>query len=123
MNPPSDRNRAIAARHAEGATIRELVAEFKLSGRRIREIVEKVEHYNRGIAILLYSPTSLEGLMLIGRIPRLALNSLTTAGKERLEDLYGMSLVDLICLPGIGGPSATRLIELCAEMQQSQSST
>jgi len=115
MKPPSDRNRAIAARRAEGATVPAIAAEFKLSKQRVKEIAERVERYDRAIAILRFEPSSFEGLELIGKIPRLVRISLQASGIERLEDLDGRSLDDLLRLPNIGRRSATMLLDLYGE--------
>ena len=117
MKPPSDRNRAIAARRAEGVILPAIAAEFKLSKQRVREIVERVERYDRAVAILRFEPSNLEGLGLIGKIPRLVRTSLQASGIERLEDLDGMSLDDLLRLPNIGRRWATMLFKLCAELK------
>jgi hypothetical protein len=116
MKPPSDRNRAIAARRADGATATAVAAEFKLSANGVRDIAERVERYDRGIAILRLEPSSLEGLELIGKISKLVRISLQASGIERLEDLDGMSLVDLLRLPNISRRSATTLIDLYARV-------
>jgi hypothetical protein len=118
VKPPSDRNRAIAARHAEGATATAIAAEFKLGVKRVREIAKRVERYDRGAAILRLEPSSLQGLELIGKIPRLVRISLQARGIERLEDLEGMSLVDLLRLPNIGKRSAVTLTDLYAELRR-----
>jgi hypothetical protein len=115
MKPPSDRNRAIAARRAEGATVPAIAAEFKLSKQRVKEIAERVERYDRAIAILRFEPSSFEGLELIGKIPRLVRISLQASGIECLEDLDGKSLDDLLRLPNIGRRSATMLLDLYGE--------
>ncbi len=115
MKPPSDRNRAIAARRAEGATVPAIAAEFKLSKQRVKAIVERVERYDRAIAILRFEPSNFEGLELIGRMARLVRISLQASGIERLEDLDGRSLDDLLKLPNIGRRSATILLDLYRE--------
>jgi hypothetical protein len=118
MKPPSERNQAIVARRAEGATFRAIADEFGLNHKRVKEIVTRVEMYNRGATILTTDPSSLEGLELTGRIPRLTRASLSTAGINRLEELDGMSLVNLLRLPNIGMRQAALLIELYAEIKR-----
>jgi hypothetical protein len=113
-HPPSARNRAIARRCAEGATLRAVSAEFRLSAKRVREISDAVEQHDRGAAILAFEPTSLEGLELVGKIPHLTRVSLQARGITRLEDLQSLSLADLIKMPNIGRRYATTLIDLCA---------
>ena len=115
--PPSDRDRAVAARRAEGVTITAIAAEFELGTKRIKEIAERVDRYDRGAEILRLEPSSLEGLELVGKIPRLGRVSLQVRGIERLEDLEGMRLADLLRLPNIGRQSARTLIDLCAKLQ------
>jgi hypothetical protein len=92
-----------------------IAAEFKLGTKRVKEIAERVERHDRGAEILRLEPSKLEGLELIGKIPRLVRISLQARGIERLEDLDGMSLRDLLGLPNVGRLSATTLIDLCAE--------
>jgi hypothetical protein len=119
MKPPSERNQAIAARRAEGATFRAIVDEFGLDPKHVKEIVQRVERYNRGATILQTDPSSLEGLELTGTIPGRTRASLRAAGISRLEELEGMSLVDLLRLPNIGMRQAALLIELYAKLKQS----
>jgi hypothetical protein len=117
MKPPSERNQAIAARRAEGATFRAIADEFGLSPKRLKEIITRVERYNRGAAILQTDPSSLEGLELIGTISILTRASLSAVGISRLEELDGMSLADLLRLPNIGRRQAGLLIELYAHIK------
>jgi hypothetical protein len=114
---PSERNRAVGARIAQGAKATAVAAEFKLSSKRVTEIARQVDRYNRGVAILQSDPPNLLGHELVGRIPPLARMSLRAAGIDRLEDMDGVSLVDLLGLPNIGRRSATILIDLSAEMK------
>jgi hypothetical protein len=118
MTPPSERNQAIAGRRAEGATFRAIADEFGLNPKRVKEIAQRVERYNRGTTILKTDPSSLDGLELIGRIPSLTRASLGAVGISRLEELDGMSLADLLRLPNIGRRQAALLIELYAEIKR-----
>jgi hypothetical protein len=111
MKPPSERNQAIATRHP-----RAIADEFGLDHKRVKEIVQRVDRYNRGATILESDAFSLEGLELIGKIPVLTRESLKAVGINRLEELDGMSFVDLLRLPNIGRRQATTLIELYSEM-------
>jgi hypothetical protein len=110
MTPPSERNQAIATRRAEGATFRAIADEFGLNPKRVKEIAQRVERYNRGTTILKTDPSSLDGLELIGRIPSLTRASLSAVGISRLEELDGMSLADLLRLT-----SPSVLIRLSAQ--------
>ena len=67
MKPPSERNQAIAARRAEGATFRAIADEFRLDPKRVKEIVKQVERYNRGTTILQTHPSSLCALDAVAR--------------------------------------------------------
>lgn len=87
--PPSDRNRAIRAGKAEGATVKAIAAEFKMTPKRVREIARRVKQYNLGAAILHLDPSSLEGLELTGKLPRLVWISLEASGVERLCGIDG----------------------------------
>jgi hypothetical protein len=118
MTPPSERNQAIATRRAEGATFRAIADEFGLNPKRVKEIAQRVERYNRGTTILKTDPSSLDGLELIGRIPSLTRASLSAVGISRLEELDGMSLADLLRLPNIGRRQAALLIEFYAEIKR-----
>lgn len=84
MNRPSERNRAVAASLAAGTKVQTIGKLFRISIKRVREIAESVERYDRGTAILARDPSSLEGLALIGKIPHLARISLQAVGIERL---------------------------------------
>jgi hypothetical protein len=81
-------------------------------------IAQRKERYNRGARILESDPSSLEGLELIGRIPNLTRASLSAVGISRLEELDGMSLVDLLRLPNIGRRQSALLIELYAQIKR-----
>jgi hypothetical protein len=94
-HPPAERNRAIARRRAEGASLQTVSAEFGLSIKRVREISDAVEQHDRGAAILALEPTSIEGLELVGKIRHLTRASLQARGITRLEDLLGLSFIDL----------------------------
>jgi hypothetical protein len=112
-NPPSERNRSIAQRRAEGASVKAAAAEFGLSEKRIREIVDAVRQYDRGVGILALDPNSLEGLELVGKIPPLMRVSLQARGITRLQDLQGPSLIELLQMPNLGRREAITLIDLC----------
>jgi hypothetical protein len=60
-----------------------------------------------------------EGLGVTGTIPGLTRASLSAAGISRLEELDGMSLVDMLRLPNIGMRQAALLIELYAKIKRS----
>ena len=119
MKPPSERNRAIAARRGEGVKLQAIAAEFRMTVKGVREIARRVEHYDRGAAVLRLDPSSLEGLELTGRISRLVRISLEARGIKRLDDLDAASLDDLIRWPNIGRKSAAVLIDLYAELKRS----
>ena len=112
VSEPSKRNRAIAARRAEGATYPAIAAEFELSVRRVKIISDAVARYDRGLAYLHADPFSLEGLELTGQIPPLVRKSLEAHGIWRLSAIDGMSLADLLRLPNVSRRSATTLIKL-----------
>ena len=112
-NPPSERNRSIAQRCAESVSVTAAAAEFGLSVKRIREIVDAVRQYDRGVGILALDPKSLEGLELVGKIPHLTRISLQAQGITRLQDLHGLSLADLLKMPNLGRREAMTLINLC----------
>ena len=112
MSEPSKRNRAIAARRAEGATYVAIAAEFRLSRRRVTIIANAVARYDRGLAYLHADPFSLEGLELTGKISLLVRKSLEAHGIWRLSSVEGMSLSDLLSLPNVSKRSATTLIKL-----------
>lgn len=115
MKPPSERNRAIAARRAEGATYKAIAAEFELSVRRIKIIADAVARYDRGLAYLHADPQSLEGLELTGQISSLVRKSLKASGIWRLNRIEEMSIEDLLRLPNVSRRSATALIKLATK--------
>lgn len=110
-SPPSDRNRAIAARRAEGATFKAIGAEFGIGPQRAKELADRVARFDRGQALLCDNPGSIEGLHLAGQLPRLAFLSLEAAGIRRIGDLDGMTLVDLLRMTNIGRRVAIMLID------------
>jgi hypothetical protein len=54
------------------------------------------------VGILALDPNSLEGLELVGKIPPLTRVSLQAQGITRLQDLQGLSLIDLLQMPNLG---------------------
>lgn len=111
-HPPSERNRAIAIRRAAGATFKAIGAEFGIQSARAKEIAERVNRYDRGMAILQTNPSSFEGLELIGKLHRLTRQSLEAYGIRRIEDLDELSLADLLRLPNVGRRTVTVLMDL-----------
>jgi hypothetical protein len=93
-------------------------AEFRLSVKRIREIVDAVRQYDRGVGILALDPNSLEGLELMGKIPHLTRISFQARGITRLQDLQGLSLVDLLQMPNLRRREAMTLIDLCTAIKR-----
>jgi hypothetical protein len=112
VSEPSKRNRAIAARRAEGATYTAIAAEFELSVRRVKEISDAVARYERGRAYLYADPLSLEGLEPTGQISPLVRKSLEAHGIWRLSAIEGMSLAELRRLSNVSKRSATTLVSL-----------
>jgi hypothetical protein len=121
MKAQPDRNRRIAKRRAEGASFKDLAAEFTLSTTRVKTIVDAVARYNLGVAFLMADPWSLEGLALTGKNSMLARLSLEARGMTRISDLKGNTLVDLLRLPNINRRAATSLMELYERYEQSGS--
>jgi len=107
----------IAQRRAAGNSATSIAAEFGLTATRIKEIADATDRYERGEAILRFEPTSLEGLALVGAISILAKVSLRARGIQRLEDLRGLSMRDLLRMPNIGRRVAATLFELCGPGQ------
>ena len=67
--PPTERERAIAQRRAEGRTLQRIAKEFGgLTPETVRSICRRVEEFDRGAAMLRTNPASIEALGLIGEV-------------------------------------------------------
>jgi hypothetical protein len=117
--PPTDRHRAMAKRRSEGATLAAVASEFHTHGERVRQVIKRVEEYDRGAAMLSADPASIEALDLMGRLPAHVRNTLQANGIGRVTDIAGVSMVELMKCPNIGCKSATLLLRLLDEYRKS----
>lgn len=118
MQPPTERHRAMAARRRIGATYQTIAQEFSTTTAAAQRSVEQVDRYDLGMRILKENPASLEGFGLIGKLRPLVCAILQSRGYRTLHDLDGISLADLVRLPGVGRLSALLLFELAAEVRR-----
>lgn len=115
--PPTERHRTIAKRRLEGKTLGAVASEFRTTAERVRQITRRVEDYDRGAAMLREDPASIEALDLMGRLPAHARHTLRSNGIERITDLAGIPMTEMLRWPNIGRKSATVLLNLLAECQ------
>ena len=112
---PTDRHRAIAKRRSDGNSLAAVAAEFQTTVERVSRAIKRVEDYDRGIALLLIDPGSIEGLDLVGMLPPLVRRTLAESGITRLTDLDGMSPEELLRMPHISRRALARLLALLEE--------
>jgi hypothetical protein len=120
---PSDRNRALVARHAQGDTLKDVGRDFHIKTREVKRIIEGVRRFDRGLDILEANPTSFLGLELTGNLPARARQSLEKVGIRRVEDLEGLTEADLLKVPDVGRGSAKTLLDLHGDIERKKTDT
>jgi hypothetical protein len=108
--PPSEFERTIARRRAEGPTLQSIGREFGITADHVRLICRRVENYDRGTALLREDPSSIEALALLGQIKPLVREVLRYRGVKRLTDLEGVTMEQMLSWPNVGKQSATLLL-------------
>ena len=117
--PPTERERAIAQRRAEGRTLQRIGKEFGgLTPETVRSICRRVEDYDRATAILRDNPASIEALGLIGQVSPSVQHTLRSKGINHLTDLEGVTMDQLLTWPRVGKQSATLLLEALANLKR-----
>ena len=114
-NPPTARQRTIAARRLQGKALTEIATEFGITGYSVRKAIKCVQDYDRGIVLLRVDPASIEALDLVGCLPSRVRSALAHMGIWRMTDLAGVSMLEMLTWPYIGYRSATMLVELLDE--------
>ena len=117
--PPTERDRAIAQRRAEGKTLQQVGSEFGLASEAVRAICRRVEDHDRGEAMLRDDPASIDALALLGAVKPAVQHTLRSRGIERLTDLDGVTMDQLLSWPNIGTLSATLLLEALSHLKKS----
>jgi DNA-binding CsgD family transcriptional regulator len=115
---PTERDRAIAQRRTEGRTFQRIGREFDVTPETARSICRRVEDYDRGAALLRNNPASIEALGLIGEVKPSVQQALRSRGIERLTELEGVTLDQLLSWPNVGRQSATALLDALARMKK-----
>jgi hypothetical protein len=113
--PPTERHRAIFKRRREGVTLTRIATEFATTADLVRQAIKRVEDYDRGVAMLRKDPFSIEALDLVGRLPPHARRALAAQRINRITDLAGVPMLEILKWPNVGQKSATRLLELLEE--------
>src|SRR4030095_8252862 len=117
-HPPTERERAIAQRRAEGRTLQRIGREFGLTPETVRGICRRVEEYDRGAGMLRDNPASIEALGLIGEVKPSVEHTLRSRGINQLTDLEGVTMAQLLSWPKVGKQSATSLLEALANLKK-----
>ena len=116
--PPTERERAIAQRRAEGRTFQRIGREFGVTAETARSICRRVEEYDRGMEMLRKNPASLEALGLIGEVKPSVSETLRARGINELTDLQGITLDTLLSWPKVGKQSATLLLDALSSLKK-----
>jgi len=113
---PSDRNEAIVAYRDVGQSLRETAKKFHLSMPTVRNIERRVRDYCEAAEALKYDPDNILLLARAGQLNFPASEALTYAGGiERIGQLKGCTLRELIRIPNMGRASAEQFVKLAAE--------
>jgi DNA-binding CsgD family transcriptional regulator len=116
--PPTERERAIAQRRAEGGTFHRIGKEFGLTPESVRGICRRVEDYDRGAAMLRKDPASIEALGLVGDVKPSVQQTLRARGIQQLTDLEGVTIDQLLRWPRLGKKSAPLLLDTLARLKR-----
>jgi hypothetical protein len=116
--PPTELERIIARRRAEGPTLQSIGREFGITADHVRLICRRVEDYDRGIALLRQDPSSIEALALLGQVKPLVKEILRYRGVKRLTDLEGVTMEEMLSWPNVGRQSAALLLNALANLKK-----
>ncbi|HET9396847.1 MAG TPA: hypothetical protein VFO36_12380 [Nitrospiraceae bacterium] len=118
--PPTEFERVIARRRAEGLTLQSIGTEFGITADHVRIICRRVEDYDRGTALLRDDPASIEALALLGQVKPLVREMLRYRGIRQLTDLEGVTMEEMLSWPNVGRQSATILLNALANLKKSE---
>jgi hypothetical protein len=118
--PPTERERTIARRRAEGGTFHRIGREFGLTPESVRSVCRRVEEFDRGAAILCDNPASIEAPRLVGEVNPSGQHTLRSRGINHLTDLEGVTLDQMLSWPKVGKQSATSLLEALARLKRTR---
>ena len=118
--PPTELDRVIAQRRAEGPTLQSIGEEFGITADHVRIICRRVEDYDRGTALLRDDPSSIEALALLGQVKPLVKEILRYRGIRRLTDLEGVTMDEMLSWPNVGRQSATLLLNALANLKRTE---
>ena len=118
--PPTESERVIAQRRAEGPTLQSIGKEFGITADHVRIICRRVEDYDRGRALLRDDPSSIEALALLGQVKPLVRETLRYWGIRRLTDLEGVSMEQMLSWPNVGRQSAALLLDALANLKKTE---
>jgi hypothetical protein len=118
--PPTELERVIAQRRAEGPTLQSVGKEFGITPDHVRIICRRVEDYDRGTALLRDDPASIEALALLGQVKPLVKEMLRYQGIRRLTDLEGVTREQMLSWPNVGRQSASLLLNALADLKKSE---
>ena len=117
--PPTELDRVIAQRRAEGLTLQSIGKEFGITTDHVRIICRRVEDYDRGRALLRDDPSSIEALALLGQVKPLVREVLRYRGVRQLTDLEGVTMRQMLRWPNVGRQSAALLLNALADLKKS----
>jgi hypothetical protein len=118
--PPTDLDRLIAKRRAEGPTLQSIGKEYGISADHVRIICRRVEDYDRGAELQRRDPSSIEALALLGQLKPLVREMLRYRGINHLTDLEGVTMQQMLSWPHVGKQSATLLLNALANLKKSE---
>jgi hypothetical protein len=116
--PPTELDRVIAQRRAEGLTLQSIGKEFGITADHVRIICRRVEDYDRGRALLRDDPSSIEALALLGQVKPLVREVLRYRGVRQLTDLEGVTMKQMLRWPNVGRQSAALLLNALADLKK-----
>jgi hypothetical protein len=118
--PPTELERVIAKRRAEGPTLQSIGKEFGITADHVRIICRRVEDYDRGAELLRKDPASIEALALLGQVKPLVREILRYRGIRQLTDLEGITMEQMLSWPNVGRQSATLLLDALANLKKTE---
>jgi hypothetical protein len=118
--PPTERERAILRRRAEGGTLHRIGREFGLTPESVRSVCRRVEEFDRGAEMLRQNPASIDALRMVGEVKPSVHHTLQSRGISHLTDLEGVTLDQMLSWPKVGKQSATSLLEALAKMKKGE---
>src|SRR6187431_176848 len=102
MAPPTERQRVMAQRLKELASLPAVAREFGTSDKTVQRAADRVGRYDLATTILQLDPGNLNALEAMGKIQAPVRKTLLEHHIRSLRDLEGMRMEDLVRLPNIG---------------------